>query len=125
DSNADGMLEIDGRTYALRDFQPAKAMALGFALLPANRQRDGGMAAATVAENLTLPTLGSYFAGGVLRRRRELRRVSQVLREYDVRPPDPGRTFSTLSGGNQQKVLVAKWLETRPRVLLLHEPTQG
>jgi ribose transport system ATP-binding protein len=78
-----------------------------------------------VAENLTLPTVGSYFSRGLLNHRRELRRVSQLLDEFHVSPPDPGSAFATLSGGNQQKVLVAKWLETNPKVLLMHEPTQG
>src|SRR6185437_12163612 len=52
-------------------------------------------------------------------------RVAALLREFDVRPPEGDRALATLSGGNQQKVLVAKWLETTPKVLLLHEPTQG
>jgi ribose transport system ATP-binding protein len=125
DGNAAGRVEIDGRLFDLRDFSPARAISLGFALLPANRLRDGGVSDATVAENLTLPTIHAFVSGGFLRRRRELRRVSAILKEFDVRPRDPERLFATLSGGNQQKVLVAKWLETRPRVLLLHEPTQG
>jgi ribose transport system ATP-binding protein len=125
DRTASGVLEIGGRRFRLREFRPAKAMARGFALLPANRMRDGGIAIATVTENLTLPTIRRYFIRGLFRRQRELRRVAAVLDEFDVRPPDPGRQFSTLSGGNQQKVLVAKWLERNPRVLLLHEPTQG
>lgn len=125
DRSAAGTVDIDGCSYDLRNFTPAKAMSLGFALLPANRLRDGGLPDATVAENLTLPTVDAFFSRGFLRRRRELRRVSELLQEFDVRPPDPERLFSTLSGGNQQKVLVAKWLETKPRVLLLHEPTQG
>ncbi len=125
DRSAGGLLEIDARAYDLGDFTPAKAIEQGFALIPANRLRDGGVAGATVAENLTLPTIGAYFVGGVLRHRQELRRVADLLHEFDVRPPEPDRTFATLSGGNQQKVLVAKWLEANPRVLLLHEPTQG
>jgi ribose transport system ATP-binding protein len=125
DSGATGSIEVGGRTHQLDDFTPAKAMRRGMALLPANRLRDGGVPSATVTENLTLPTVGTYFSGGLLKHRREVRRVAELLEEFQVSPPDPDRTFATLSGGNQQKVLVAKWLETKPKVLLLHEPTQG
>src|SRR5262245_54252844 len=72
DLSAAGTLEIDGRAFLLQDFRPTRAMAAGFALLPANRLRDGGLPTATVTENLTLPTVGAYFTGGILRRRREL-----------------------------------------------------
>jgi ribose transport system ATP-binding protein len=120
-----GTLEANGGTFDLRRFTPGRAIREGFALLPANRARDGGLLDATVAENLTLPTVGAYFAHGVLHHRREAQRVASLLREFDVRPPEGDRSLATLSGGNQQKVLVAKWLETHPKVLLLHEPTQG
>jgi ribose transport system ATP-binding protein len=120
-----GEITIDGRTVAIRDLTPRAAMAMGIALLPANRARDSGLAAATLVENVTLPTLGRYFRRGQLRQRRELADVSEVLAEYQVVPPDPRRALGQLSGGNQQKALVAKWLRTEPRLLLLHEPTQG
>ena len=125
DSGATGSVELGGHTHQLEDLTPGKAMRRGLALLPANRLRDGGVGSATVSENLTLPTVGNYFSGGLLKHRRELRRVSELLDDFQVSPPDPDSTFATLSGGNQQKVLVAKWLETKPKVLLLHEPTQG
>jgi ribose transport system ATP-binding protein len=78
-----------------------------------------------VKENLTLTTLGRYFSTGLLMHRREHTRVRSLLHAFDVRPPEPDLIFSSLSGGNQQKVLIAKWFETAPKVLLLHEPTQG
>src|SRR5205823_14178687 len=91
----------------------------------AARLANVAVGAATVRENLTLTTLARDFVGGRLRHSREAIRTKRLLQEYDVRPPDPDRTFSTLSGGNQQKVVLAKWFETEPTVLLLHEPTQG
>jgi ribose transport system ATP-binding protein len=120
-----GTLTIDGRSYDLTRLSPRRAMAAGLALIPADRHGDGILLAATVAENMTLATLGSYFSGGLLRLRRESRRTRELMDDFDVRPRDHRRTLTTLSGGNQQKVVVAKWFERRPRVLLLHEPTQG
>jgi ribose transport system ATP-binding protein len=76
-------------------------------------------------ENISLPTLGAYYEQGFLRHRQERRRASALLETFDVRPGDPAAMFKTLSGGNQQKALLAKWFETRPQVFIMHEPTQG
>jgi ribose transport system ATP-binding protein len=120
-----GDILVDGRAVDVPRLTPRRAIAHGLALLPANRQRHGGVAGATVTENATLATVGEFFAAGFLRRGREHRAVQGMVDEYDVRPPEPRRSFGTLSGGNQQKVLVAKWFRTEPSVLLLHEPTHG
>jgi ribose transport system ATP-binding protein len=120
-----GEISVGKRNLDARRITPPAAMAAGMALLPADRGRDGGVANATVSENVTLATLGRYYDGGLLRRRRERRQVGGLLDEFEVRPPEPNRSFWTLSGGNQQKALLAKWFETGPRLFLLHEPTQG
>ena len=121
-----GTLKVDSTEVDLAaGLTPGRAIELGLAFLPANRLGDGSLQSATVIENLTLATLGKYFRGGLLRHGAERTRADALLREFDVRPPDPDRLISTLSGGNQQKVLVAKWFETNPKVLILHEPTQG
>jgi ribose transport system ATP-binding protein len=120
-----GTLMLDGKTHDLTRLAPHRAMSVGLALIPADRHGDGVLLAATVTENMTLATLPDYFAGGFLNLRRESRRARELLYEFDVRPRDHRRALSTLSGGNQQKVVLAKWFETKPRVLLLHEPTQG
>jgi ribose transport system ATP-binding protein len=78
-----------------------------------------------VVENVTLPTVGAYFTRGLLNHRRERRATAARLREFHVVPPEPARMFASLSGGNQQKALLAKWFSTRPEIFLLHEPTQG
>lgn len=120
-----GILEIGDRVYSLRSITPRRAIAEGIVLLPADRLRHGGAAAATVKENVTLPSLRRHFRRGILRLRREEAHVGRVVRDFGVAPENPSAPFATLSGGNQQKALVAKWFEISPRVLLLHEPTQG
>jgi ribose transport system ATP-binding protein len=121
----DGRMDLGSRAIKLEALQPQSAIKQGIAFLPANRLGDGSLQTASVKENLTLAKLDEFFRRGFLRVGREREAVQRILADYDVRPPDPERTFSALSGGNQQKVLLAKWFETRPKVLLLHEPTQG
>ena len=120
-----GRFTIDGNEVEIKGLTPRAAIKLGCALLPANRLVDGSLQTATVKENLTLTTLDRYFSGGMLRRGNERNHVQELLLGYDVRPPEPDVQLARLSGGNQQKVLVAKWFETKPRLLLLHEPTHG
>lgn len=119
-----GWLELEGRTYDLREMTPRQAIRAGLALLPGNRQRDGGAPLATAAENMTLVTIGKYFSGW-LRHAQEEQDVLRLMDGFQVRPPEPDRPFSTFSGGNQQKTLLAKWFAAAPKVLLMHEPTQG
>lgn len=125
DASATGSVQVGSRSCDVARLTPRDAMAAGLALLPADRQRDGAVDVATVAENLSLPTLHTYFRGGRLRHRRERARALQLLTDYDVQPRDPRAPFSTLSGGNKQRVLIAKWFETRPLAFLMHEPTHG
>ena len=120
-----GRLELGQRRLDVMRMSPRRAIGEGIALLPANRLREGAAQAATVTENVTLPTLPAYFSRGLLNHRRERRNVAAMMREFQVVPPEPRRVFAKLSGGNQQKALLAKWFATRPRIFLLHEPTQG
>ena len=87
----------------------------GVALLPADRTRASGTLSASVLENVTLPVLGRFFSGGFLHHGAERTEVLRLLTRFDVRPPLPQARFASLSGGNQQKALLAKWLQLRPR----------
>jgi ribose transport system ATP-binding protein len=118
-----GTIKLEGRE--LTSGSPAASKRAGLALLPADRQRLGGIGRATVRENVTLTDLPAFRRGIAIDRRRERTAVEEVLARFSVTPAEPERALYTLSGGNQQKALLARWLRNAPRVLLLHEPTQG
>lgn len=118
-----GAVIIDGRQLVLRS--PREAMRAGVGYVPQDRRVEGIIAAMSTGENLTLPVLDRFFSGGRLRTRSERSAVQELLDRFRVKPPDPGRTISTLSGGNQQKVVFGRSVQQKPRVLVLDEPSQG
>jgi ribose transport system ATP-binding protein len=118
-----GTLNLDGEE--IKQLDPRTALERGVVLVPANRPRDGGWLEATAAENVSLPFLNGFYRRGWLRLQEEVRTAGELMARFGVRPPDPRRPLGTFSGGNQQKVVLAKWLQRDPRILLLHEPTQG
>ena len=120
-----GTVKLAGTTLSLEGMTPSRAIAAGIALIPADRQLDGSIGTLSVIDNLAAPVLSSYMTGPRLNRRRMAKRARELMIEFDVRPRDPHAQYSTLSGGNQQKVMLAKWLQMDPAVLLFHEPTQG
>ena len=109
----------------LAKLTPRLAMRQGIAFLPGDRQSASGIGSLEVVDNLFLPDVAAFFRRGVLRRREMAAAAGLIGAEFEVRPPGAGRRLSSLSGGNAQKVLLAKWLKLRPRLLLLEEPTQG
>lgn len=109
----------------LRGDVPA-AIARGVAFVPADRHRFGAVMLMSVRENLTLPALrGLRRRTGALHLSAESDETRRWIDRVDLRPPLPNRRLATFSGGNQQKVVLAKWLRTEPSLLLLDEPTQG
>jgi ribose transport system ATP-binding protein len=120
-----GQLRWRGRAIPGRRLSPVWSLRAGIVLVPANRLRDGVIPSMTVGENVAQAVLPRHKQRGRVRLRALAAQVSQTLRAFDVRPADPGTPMSTLSGGNQQKSLIGKWLQVEPRLLLMHEPTQG
>ena len=120
-----GRMELHGDEIDLTNVTPTQANAARIALIPADRKNDGSVATLPVGENVALSVLDRYHNGVVLNRRRMAREMRELLDEFDVRPSDPSLAYGALSGGNQQKALLAKWFQTSPLLLLLDEPTQG
>ncbi len=120
-----GTVTVDGHPYPVRDLTPRRAIGAGVALVPGNRLGEGLAAGLTLAENLSLPVLSRFFDRLRLRLGRLARRAEQLCTDFEVKTEDAGALVTQLSGGNQQKVLVAKWMADHPKVLLLDEPTQG
>lgn len=103
----------------------AERISRGIVLVPGNRQRDGAWLGATAQENISLPTLTRQPMPFPIRISGERRYAISRMNIFGVRPPLPDRKVSLFSGGNQQKIVLAKWMSLTPRVLLLDEPTQG
>jgi ribose transport system ATP-binding protein len=119
-----GEVAVDGRRVAAGD--PGAAIRAGIGLVPADRPRHGAVMTLSVRENLTLPMLAPLRRPGRrLDVRAERDEAAEWTRVVGLHPADPERAIATFSGGNQQKVVLAKWLRIRPRVLVLDEPTQG
>ena len=97
----------------------------GFVLVPEDRQRYGLVQTLSVMDNMLLASLKNYLKGVFLARKQEKSATEQQIKELSIRVANPQQPITSLSGGNQQKVVVAKGLLTKPKVLLLDEPTRG
>ena len=119
-----GTVEIDGKPVTLRT--PAEAQALGIAYVSEDRRKLGLALTEGITANITLPMLPKYTGRfGWLDRLRELTDAQAFRQKLNIKAANLTVPVGTLSGGNQQKVMLAKWLNTRPRLLIVDEPTRG
>ncbi|OMQ15806.1 hypothetical protein A7K94_0206945 [Modestobacter sp. VKM Ac-2676] len=120
-----GRMTLDGRAISVTALNPTAAVQQQVAMVPADRRRDGVAPTLSVGENATILVNDRYTTLGRMQGGRLRDLVRRQLDRFDVRPRNGNALMGTLSGGNAQKVVMAKWLEINPRLLLLHEPTQG
>jgi ribose transport system ATP-binding protein len=118
-----GSMRLEGRPFLPR--RPRDAVRRGVYLVPEDRKRHGLVLPMTIAENTSLPDVANYARLGRLDRARERRVAEAAVARFRVRTPSVQRKAVNLSGGNQQKVVLGKWLAMKPRVLMLDEPTRG
>jgi ribose transport system ATP-binding protein len=118
-----GHIRINGQLVTIGS--PTEAKQAGLALVTEDRKRDGLVLDAGVDFNLALPVLKQLSAAMFVSRKAENDLAARQIRSLGIRVRSPRQAAGTLSGGNQQKVVLAKWLETSPRILLLDEPTRG
>jgi rhamnose transport system ATP-binding protein len=118
-----GVMKIDGRIAVIRS--PAEAIARGIVYVPEDRGQQGAIRGLPIFQNVTLPSLHRTSRRGFLRLAEEFRLTREYTARLDLRAAALDQDVGQLSGGNQQKVVIAKWLATRPRVIILDEPTKG
>lgn len=118
-----GKIWVAGREVTITS--PEQAIRLGMAYLPEDRQAHGLILPMNIIANISLPLLGEYASNGWLKEKAERSAAFRAARQMEVRAHNIWQRVRELSGGNQQKVVLAKWLSTRPRILILDEPTRG
>jgi len=120
-----GDIRIAGKAIEIASPGAASSEGIGMALIPADRKTEGLLLPMTVRENLSLSALGRFSPFGVVNRESERRSVAEMIALLNIKPDGAEVPVATLSGGNQQKVVIAKWLMLRPRIILLNDPTRG
>ncbi len=118
-----GKIYIDGEEVTIRN--PRQAIAAGIGFVTEDRKTEGLLLEKSIAENIEIANLGKVSKGGVLKKEKQDEIVNQGIEEFRVKCFGPWHECNNLSGGNQQKVVLAKWVYTDPKILILDEPTRG
>ena len=123
DRRSGGTITIEGRRFNPRG--PEEAMRLGIGFVPEDRQRQGVILSMSIAKNITMPQLQRLCRFGITNAKREMEVTKTYGEKMEIRAAGWHVDADTLSGGNQQKVVLAKWIGTNPSMLILDEPTKG
>jgi ribose transport system ATP-binding protein len=118
-----GVIQLDGQPVRLDG--PGKAMSAGAALVPEDRKTQGLILPLSVRENVTLPVLPRLSKAGIVNRAAEIKATSGIVQQLSIKTPSMQTLVGHLSGGNQQKVAIGKWLMTEANVYLMYDPTRG
>ena len=122
-SAASGNIEIENKKISIK--KPADAINVGIVLLPEDRKKDGLVLGMEVKKNISLPCLQQVEKMGLLNDKKETALAKKYIQQLGIKTPSEKQITKNLSGGNQQKIVLAKWLERNPKILLLDEPTRG
>ncbi|AFM41698.1 monosaccharide ABC transporter ATP-binding protein, CUT2 family [Desulfosporosinus acidiphilus SJ4] len=123
DALKSGEISLEGRTLSLKS--PLEAIRAGIALVTEDRKNEGLHLPFSIRENLALPTLGERSRFGLIQRQGEQENAQHWVKQLRVKTPTIEQLVQNLSGGNQQKVVIGKWLACNPKLLILDEPTRG
>lgn len=118
-----GIIKLEGRTLSIHT--PSDAIAAGISYVPEDRQEQGAILSLSIRENLTLANLARHVRGLFLSRSSEQAETRRLGKRLSIKAANWEQKLAELSGGNQQKVVIAKWLATHPKVIVLDEPTKG
>ena len=120
-----GELLIDGKAVSISSPAMAKSNKIGMALIPEDRKTEGLMLPMTVRDNLSFASLDRMSSGGIVNRDKERQLIDSMIKLLAIKTAGVDIPVGALSGGNQQKVVIAKWLMNQPRIILLNDPTRG
>jgi ribose transport system ATP-binding protein len=118
-----GEIRLEGETVTIGS--PAEAIEMGVSLVPESRKEQGLVLGMNCRDNISLPQIGDLTAGPFISNGGELAIYEMYRDRLDIRSPSWKQTVGNLSGGNQQKIVIGKWLSMKPRVLIVDEPTRG
>ncbi|WP_191058341.1 sugar ABC transporter ATP-binding protein [Geminicoccus harenae] len=124
-SGLSGTILVDGKPVTLSSPAQAKHHSIGMALIPEDRKTEGLMLPMSIADNIGMAAMGSLTSGVFVDPAKERAAIQRMVDKLKIKVGDVADPVATLSGGNQQKVVIAKWLLTEPRIILLNDPTRG